>query len=209
VASDDANETPLLIFRGTDPTNIHNLADDLHQHIGEMNCTRYARELEALVEESTLRYGRLHIMGHSYGGTIAQRLTAKFPHFIKRCTYHNAPACGHNVIQEYFRNIIQLPNNLPAPEVWSYRHAKDVASLLGGSPLPTDIGKNFTTGLVADTISSVDAHSFNSLSTGALLFPDMQAHPTVVEIAKQIEKMRKEASKVLPVYTRLRQIFSC
>lgn len=208
VIAEDPTEPPLLIFRGTDASNLGNLVDDIHKNIAELNCTKYEKELEAELERLATTYGRVHIIGHSYGGAVAQRLTAKHPHLISRCTYHNAPAAGRDVANEFRRNIAQLPANFTQPEVRSYRHAKDVVSLLGGEPLPTTRGRSYTTGMMGDYVPYIDAHSMNTLSTGAQVVADRAPDRELRRTANTLEGYRRQASDIIPpIYRGMRNLF--
>lgn len=208
VIAEDPTEPPLLVFRGTDASNLDNLVDDIHKNIAEINCTKYEKELERELERLAITYGRVHIIGHSYGGAVAQRLTAKHPHLISRCTYHNAPAAGREVADEFRRNIAQLPANFTQPEVWSYRHAKDVVSLLGGEPLPTTPGRSYTTGVMGDYVPYIDAHSMNTLSTGAQVARDRAPDRGLQRTANTLEGHRRRAGNIIsPIYRRVRDLF--
>ena len=77
VISDQASEPPLIAFRGTDTSNPSNVIDDLNVNIGEINCKTYSKELREELELLHKKHGRIHLTGHSYGGTVAQRLTAE------------------------------------------------------------------------------------------------------------------------------------
>lgn len=201
LTSDDPEEAPLMVFRGTYGTNIHNLADDVNLNAGELNYTRYRKQLEKEIEQLAIEHGRIHIMGHSYGGAMAQLLTSKYPQFFKRCTYYNALSVGEKAVREFNRNVAKLPHNMPKPEVWSYRHAKDVPSLLGGASLPTTEGRNYTHGTHRDYVSHIDAHSFNTLSTGARVSNGLNASsPSLLKNSEFFEKGRREIGRVIPFY---------
>src|SRR5205085_4376057 len=67
----DSPILPLIVFRGTDPSNIRNVIDDLNLEIGSRNCKEYKHGLKILIETVSAESGkRIHIMGHSYGGAI-------------------------------------------------------------------------------------------------------------------------------------------
>ena len=200
ITSEDSNEPPIIAFRGTNARNIHNLMDDLNTHIGELNCTEHERELENELETLAIEHGRVHIIGHSYGGAVAQRLTARFPQYIARSTYHNAPSVGESVVQEYRHNTAQITPFMDEPLVVSFRHAKDPVSLLGGSSLPTAPHCNFTTGTSQDRISHIDSHSFNTLSTGALVRPYHAVAPGLERFANFAEQRRRSLSQLIPLY---------
>lgn len=200
ITSEDSDEPPIIAFRGTDTHNIHNLMDDINPQIGELNCTEYERELEKELELLATEHGRVHIIGHSYGGAIAQRLTARFPQYIARCSSHNAPSVGDQAVTEYRRNVAQITPFMDAPIITSFRHAKDPASLLGGSALPTDAHCNFTMGTSQDRISHIDSHSFNTLSTGAMIRPYHMVSPRLAKFARFAERCRRELNCFMPLY---------
>jgi len=201
IVSEQQDVAPLLVFRGTNPSNVHNVADDFNRAIGELNCKRYARELKKELEQLSTRYGQVHIMGHSYGGAIAEHLTSEHPQLIQRCTSYNAPGCGQKAIDRFTRRSAKLPRGYVKPQVVSYRHAKDIASLLGSGHLPTDPGRNFTYGSENDGISYIEAHSFNALSVqGLQVRINQQPSRGFTSFASAIEKARKYLSRGIPLY---------
>lgn len=200
ITSEDAEEPPIIAFRGTDAQNIHNLMDDVNEHIGEINCEGYARELASELEALALEHGRVHLIGHSYGGAVVQHLTAKYPQYVARCTYHNAPGCGEKLVRQYYDNLEQILPYMQAPVVVSYRHAKDPASLLGGPNLPADPHMAFTMGSIEDRITHIEAHSFNALSTGALVRPRHVTYPGLEAFARFAEEKRRELARIVPLY---------
>jgi len=188
------NQAPIVALRGTDPSNYMNLRDDLQENIGSLNCTRYAGELEALLVRVAAEHGRIHIMGHSYGGTVAQRLTVAHPQLIQRCTFHNAPGVGKRMVDEYRKNLAKLPPDYPPPSVWSYRHAKDIVSYLGGDHLPTDQGCDFTASTHNDPISHIEAHAANTILDRKQLFVGKLASDSLKQCAAYIETLRRKAA---------------
>lgn len=188
-----AGHPPIIALRGTDPSNHHNLLDDLQENIGTLNCTRYEGELLALLQRTAAAHGRIHIMGHSYGGTVAERLTAAHPHLITRCTAYNAPGVGDAVVKQFQENVQKLPHNTAAPTIWTYRHAKDIVSLLGGSHLPASPGCELTAGAPHDQTPLVEAHSLNSLSANVQHFVGCLASQELRAWAASIEGVRRRA----------------
>jgi pimeloyl-ACP methyl ester carboxylesterase len=188
-----AGKPPIIALRGTDPTNYRNLLDDLHENIGTFNCTHYEKELLELLQRTMQEHGRIHIMGHSYGGTVAARLTASYPHLVTRCTTYNAPGVGDAVVKQYRENVQKLPENVAAPTISSYRHAKDIVSLLGGAHLPASPGCELTAGTAHDQTPLVEAHSLNSLSGGVQHFVGCLAARELREWATSIEGVRRRA----------------
>ena len=206
VISDDVSEPPIIAFRGTDTSNASNVIDDLNVNIGEINCKEYAKELREEIERLHKKYGRIHLTGHSYGGTIALRLAAEYPALILRCTTHNSPGPGKRVVKKFTKNVAKLPRHLSEPEIVRYRHAKDLPSLLGGKHLPTPLGKSYTMGSVADKISYIESHSLNGLSTGAKVAIDAPAEKSLKKMAKKIEKLRKGASILVPLFQLIKKV---
>lgn len=203
------NQMPMIVFQGTDFRNLHNIADDTNINVAELNVTKYQRQLEKEIEALALEHdSRIHLLGHSYGGAVAQRLTALFPQLVGRCTYYNAPAVGEQAVRTYQRNLSQMEQHMPRPHVRSYRHKNDVASLLGGTPLPTDPGFNLSCGRSEDGISFIEAHSLNTLSTGAPCVDSVQVLRTVRLFSEFAERNRRHLSKVIPLYKHIRRVFA-
>ncbi|MBS0655436.1 MAG: alpha/beta hydrolase [Verrucomicrobia bacterium] len=205
VASDE-NEPPLMAIQGTDPTNIRNLLDNLYTAIGGENTERHSVELADELEALAIEHGRIHIMGHSYGAAVAQHLTSKHPHLICRCSRYNGPGVGDEAVHSYMRNVQQLPEGYTKPQIASYRHAKDLVSLLGGAHLPADPGCDYTAGTVHDKISHVEAHAFNTLSAGLPHANDNVSHTHYSGVSSYLEESRntlgKKASSVLKHFSR-------
>ncbi len=200
VTSDTPGEAPLMIIRGTVVNNVHNVIDDLHYNIGTLNMDRHGRELARELELLAAEHGRVHVLGHSYGGAIAQHLTSRHPQLISRCSSYNAPGVGDNIVDTYFRNVARLPEGYPLPEIVSVRHAKDVVSLLGGEHLPESPGRAYTGGSVDDGISYIDAHSYNTLSTGAPhSTTDYRSHDYLRPVASSAERLREGVSRIMPL----------
>jgi hypothetical protein len=193
------NEPPLVLFRGTDPKNYHNLIDDLGTSIGTINFSRYRMPLQKELATLASKFGRVVIAGHSYGGAMAQIVTAQFPRLITSCTTYNAPGVGDKVIQTFSQNIATLPTSLAPPKIASYRHAKDIVSLVGGSRLPCDKDSNYTYGTLHDPISYIDAHS-------ARMKPDEKPVPraslpaSITTLALFIERCRQDLAHIIPFY---------
>jgi hypothetical protein len=206
VISDVATESPMIVFRGTDTSNTSNVIDDLNVNIGEINCKAYAKELREEIEQLHKKHGRIHLTGHSYGGTVAERLAAEYPALICRCTTHNSPAAGKRVIKKFKKNVAKLPKGLSIPEIVKYRHAKDLPSLLGGKHLPATPGKSYTMGSVKDKISYLAAHSLNALSTGEKVAVDASAEKSLKKMAKKIEYLRKGSSALVPLFQFVNQV---
>lgn len=188
---------PLIVFRGTDPSNLHNLMDDLNNEIGHINYSRFHNVLNAALEGLYLRYGKIHVTGHSYGGAVAQLFCAHFPQYFSRCTSFNSPGVGKNAVDRYQRNIQNLDN---PPEVWSYRHAKDIVSLLGGTPLPASPHRNYTCSTAQDPISHTDAHSQNSLSMHLPISAGRVATSGLQKAADFVETCRTSLASIIPFY---------
>ena len=202
----DPRVLPMIVFQGTDPSNIHNVADDTNKNIAELNCTKYRKELEREIEALAIGNDkRIHVLGHSYGGAVAQRLTALYPQLIGRCTYYNAPAVGAEMVQRYQSNISQMEKHIPRPHVRAYRHMNDVVSLLGGAALPTDPGFNLSCGRHRDGISFIAAHGMNTLSTGAPCIDNAQSSENIRKFAEFAERNRRNLSKIIPLYQLIRQ----
>lgn len=208
VISEQAKEAPLLIFQGTDLKNLDNLMDDLNKNIAELNCKKYKKELKGELKRLASTYGRVHLLGHSYGGTVAQRLTAKHPEFISRCSHYNSPAAGKKAAKKFQKSITKLAKNIAQPEIWSYRHAKDITSLLGGDLLPVTTGRNYTVGSISDAISYIGAHSALSLSTrGSALMANVSPDAQLKNIASFLEKARRGVGKATPLFKKISQLF--
>lgn len=203
IVQEQGTAPALLVLRGTDVWNIHNIVDNLNPDIGGLNVKKYKEEFKRNLEKLSKLYGRLHVIGHSYGGTVAQRLTSYFPEYICRCDSHNAPGVGEKAIKKFEKKVKKLPKELTVPLVASYRHAKDVVSLLGGKHLPQNPGMSYTMGSVTDQISHIDAHSFNSLANNAKIEKDIKADSSVSKASSFIEACRKELRVVVPLYKAL------
>lgn len=197
IEDDGINRQAHIVFRGTDIKNIHNLADDVNIEIGKLNFDRYKHLFHKEIERLALQYGRVHVLGHSYGGAFAQLLTTHYPQYIASCRYYNAPRIGDRAVHQYQQNIGEILPYMEAPEIRSYRHVKDIPSLLGGRRLP---GLSFTSGLYDDPSSYINAHSLNTLSTHDITLQDDVTTPEVLLNARFIEELRRDASLFIPLY---------
>jgi len=188
---------PKIVFSGTDIFNVHNVIDDLPKEIGSRNFPKFKHVLKSELEAINQEYGRAHVLGFSYGGTIAQRLTANYPALIARCTRHNSPGVGERKIEKFAKQISLMPEGLEKPKIVSYRHAKDLPSLVGGEGLPCDEGFNFTCGTTKDNLSFLEVHSFNTLSTGAHVKANATVPKDLKRFAKFLDCTRVSIHKVL------------
>ena len=196
------NASPLVLFRSTDDHNIHNLIDDLNKDGGGLNFQRCKEKLKKELEKTALEYGAVHLLGYSFGGAIARRTVAEFPEYIKRCTVHNALRPGNKAREIFKAKMRQLPQGIQQPEVWEYRHAKDMVSLFGGRPFPTTKNRFYTIGTVQDKISHVAAHSYLGLSdTNSSITSDAAIPKDYSQVASVGERLRRKISSVLtPVH---------
>lgn len=192
-----ADLEPKVVFSGTDLFNFHNVIDDLPKEIGSRNFPKFKYVLKSELEAINREYGRAHVLGFSYGGSIAQRLTANYPALISRCTRHNSPGVGVKKIEKFAKQVSLMPEGLEKPKIVSYRHAKDIPSLIGGESLPCDEGFNFTCGTTQDNIPFLEAHSFNTLSTGAHVTTNATVPKDLKRFAKFLECSRVSTHEVL------------
>jgi len=195
----EENGHPLMLFRGTNPGNYHNVLDDMSMSIGAINFSRYGTELKTEIEQLAARFGRIDIAGHSYGGAVAQIVTAHCPELIKSCTIYNAPGAGLAATQTFSDNLRRMPFGIPKPKMSSYRHAKDIVSLVGGSMLPCDRGCNYTYGTLRDPISYIDAHSA-SIKPDDILREAAPNPAYLRDAANFIEQCRQGLSHIIPFY---------
>lgn len=151
-AKDQKNTPPMMLFRGTDPSNKENILDDLSRVIGLRSVARNETKILKILEKLSKKYGRVDLLGHSLGGSIAQILTAKYPHLIKSCTHYNAPGIGVEAVKEFFKNV---KNVSPKPDVISVRHVSDTFFHMGGVHMPAN-----KTYILGDRIEdALEAHS--------------------------------------------------
>jgi hypothetical protein len=192
---------PMMVFQGTDFSNIHNVVDDISKNIAEINSSKYQAKLHTELESLATVHGkRVHLLGHSYGGAVAQRLTALYPQLVGRCTYYNAPGVGEDMVQRYQTNIAAIERYMPRPDVRAYRHINDVVSLIGGAALPTAPGFNVSCGKTKNNISFLEAHSFNTLSTGAPCIDNARSAQDIQAFAQFAEQNRRYLSKAIPLF---------
>ncbi len=195
-----------IVFSGTDVTNIWNVLDDLPKEIGSRNYPKFKGALQAELEAVNREYGRAHILGFSYGGVIAQRLTSCFPALIERCTLHNSPGIGERKVEKFARRLSLMADGLTKPIIEAFRHAKDIPSLLGGPGLPCDEGHSFTCGTLLDTIPFIEAHGFNTLSTGAHITSNGQISKNLKRFAKFIEMSRISIHEIVSCIEKIKDI---
>lgn len=203
LAPDNPKEVPLILVQGTDFSNIHNVIDDLHENAGTLNLMRYKKEIVTEIELLEKNHGRIHILGHSYGGAIAQQLTSEYPSLICRCSSYNSLGVGKAIVEKFKSNVALLPPGCSKPEIVSYRHAKDLPSLVGKSHLPTDPNRRYTAGTVDDKISHTEAHALNTLSTEMPHVTDDHPPALYTEVASFMETCRTELSNIIPFYTEI------
>lgn len=201
---------PLIIFRGTDSSNINNLIDDIHPEVGELNCKKCKNELKFLIEMTHVTSGkRVHLLGHSYGSAVAQRLTSEYPELVARCTSHGGIRVGEKAAAQFKSKAEELTKKgITPPQVHIYRHAKDVVPHLGTGEIPATPGYDFTVGSVQDKCSVLEAHGLNGLSIPNIpIVVDATPNKTVVETAKVLEQSRKGASHSIPLLQTIADFF--
>lgn len=195
---------PLLIFRGTDAKNMHNILDDFRKNPASVNFERQKLAIQKILEEVSVEYGAFDILGHSFGAAMAQKTTAEFPEYIARCISYNGLRCGKRTVALYNEKMGLYPAAMKKPEIWEYRHAKDIVSLLGGKSLPTEPGKHVTFGSIDDSISHIEAHSVLSLSKKIKKSIDTLPDDSYIKVADLAEQMRRKTGKVVaPIHDRL------
>jgi hypothetical protein len=203
----EPNAEPILIFRGTDHTNVLNVLDDASSEIGNLNFSRKKNVLQKEIEAFTLKYGNIHMLGHSFGGTMAQRVTAEFPEYVRRCSYYNAPGVGEKFVHMFKDKMRTLPHGFSPPKIYSFRHAKDIPSLLGGDHLPPSIGCEITFGDTSDSITHVKAHSHLSYLEHAKARSEYSIPKEYRRVTKDIDSLRKTVSPLVPGVAKCCEVF--
>ena len=193
--------TPLVIFRGT-VSNIHNLADDANEEIGQMSFQRNRKKIEEEIQNLYNRHGPVHVLGHSLGGALAQRATSDIPRYIKRCSYYNAPGIGKRGVDLFKKRIQRLPPEISPPKIRSFRHAKDLVSLAGGEHLPTKSGDSYTFGSINDRVSHLAAHSIMPfMNRNATISIDTPPHSSLKPMRGFIHEAHVNLGKIIvPLY---------
>jgi hypothetical protein len=198
---------PLVIFRGTDETNVLNVLDDASSDIGNLNFSRKKDVLQREIEAFALKYGNVHVMGQSFGGVMAQRVTAEFPEYVGRCSYYNAPGVGEKFVHMFKDKMRTLPPGFPPPKIYSFRHAKDIPSLLGGDHLPPSIGCEITFGDTSDSITHVKAHSHLSYLERTKARGNYTVPYDYRCVTSGIDSLRKVVSSLIPIVAKSFEVF--
>ena len=75
---DGVNMPPIFCCRGTVSSNLHNVLDDMNNHIGQYSFEQSEEQIREVLNDVTNEYGPAVISGHSLGGAIAQVMTTAF-----------------------------------------------------------------------------------------------------------------------------------
>lgn len=188
---------PLLVFRGTDAKNIHNILDDFRENAASLNFERQKIAIHKELEKLSIEYGAFDVLGHSFGAAMAQKTTAEFPEYIAHCISYNGLRAGQKTVDVFNEKMRQYPHGMQKPEVWEYRHAKDIVSLLGSKSLPTTPGRYVTFGSIHDSISHIEAHSVLGFSRKLKKSIDTFPPDSYKEVADFAENIRIETGKIV------------
>ncbi|MBA2369496.1 MAG: hypothetical protein H0V82_10805 [Candidatus Protochlamydia sp.] len=156
----DENRRPILSFRGTNPSNMKHLNDDLQHSIGDLSFSHSKNEIEEqlnFLKDLCNNKGCVTV-GHSLGGALAQRATAEFAGegLVAEAFYYNSPGVGDDIVNQYNDNTAGKNK----PKIVDIHHHADIIQRFGGARLPTE------NSLVIDTpskISKLAAHKLNNL----------------------------------------------
>lgn len=155
----EKGESPVMIFRGTDPKSQDHLKDNfLSATIGEAAFKANAHELFDLMKAIQMDYGRLIVIGHSMGGALSQLVGDQFYPLVSELYVYNSPGVHAENLQEKFAVI--HPNM--RPRVFSYHHARDLVRKSGGDLLPTTLA--LIVGHSSDPVSRLQAHQILDLA---------------------------------------------
>jgi hypothetical protein len=168
------NSPPLFCCRGT-TSNIHNIIDDMNQHIGQYSFQASSKTVLKTLNEVTKDYGPAVITGHSLGGAIAQIITEEYcdivnsdskKPMIKETHLYCSPGAGQEVALKY-KNKLKTLNLKDQPQVHEYHHIGDIVVLTGGDHLEAnhrmEIGKLSIGGLLSPAEQIHKAHSWSKL----------------------------------------------
>jgi len=131
-------ESPLIIFRGTEPSNgINELIKDLSTDLdvlgsGYQQYKANQEQIKALVDAyaSESNTGKVNVTGHSLGGGLAQYTTIDNAEKIERTITFQSAGLSESMVEEGNKNLENLPED-DRPEIVHHRGKGDVVPAPG------------------------------------------------------------------------------
>lgn len=123
--SEGSCRLPVIVFRGTEPTEMDDIKADLAPEIGG---TQYDAN-RAAIDDLFAAAGRCDVIGHSLGASLAQRAAVEHPAQIRRVVGFQAPG----ISQE---NVERFLTSEQRPEVTYHLAKNDLVDLGGEAHLP-------------------------------------------------------------------------
>jgi hypothetical protein len=121
----DTEEPPILVIRGTEPTDIPDLLDDLNpRSVGHKQFYTNKDEIKQWLETNK----GAAVIGHSLGGALSQLVTAEFPNLVKETVTFNSPGISRSIADDF--NDHQSREDVDV-EVTHYIVSGDIVSLAG------------------------------------------------------------------------------
>lgn len=134
----------LIIFSGTDPTDIEDVLTDLS--MGSVGNAQYEDKINHQLIQEMFRLasqlsksGKSLVIGHSLGGSLAQIAASEFGSQIAELVTFNSPGVGTGRLRDFKKQ-----NSEDMPEVTHHINYGDMADMLGEGHIPGTIFEHFT-----------------------------------------------------------------
>ncbi|NJL89432.1 MAG: S8 family serine peptidase [Coleofasciculaceae cyanobacterium SM2_1_6] len=122
----DSGKVPVLVLRGTEPTDFNDLFADLNVFgVGYNQFQSNKSDVESWINSQS---GKVDVTGHSLGGALAQWTTSAFSSKVRETVTFNSPGISINSVQSF------KPNN--ETKITHYIVSGDLVSMAGVAFLP-------------------------------------------------------------------------
>ena len=173
--SNDLNDgrPPVLVFRGTNPTEAEDLRDDLN--INGIGRKQFDNAKLAIRDWLDFAYQKTKIkpdvIGHSLGGALAQRTAGEFTDKIGKVVTFNSPGIGADNVRDFEnrggRNL-KVVHYITAGDPVSFGGEKFLPGIMirtqgqGGIPLETASNLDLLSAYVGATLASKTTNKFTT-----------------------------------------------
>jgi hypothetical protein len=217
-ASENANLSPLIVFRGTETNplkenSFESMQNDVDIHIGEKGWMSARKSFEELMQDPTFRNAgeKIKVAGYSLGGAHAQYFVSEYHREVSHGIFYNDPSIQGQITEKFAGEIEESHRDEPLI-LQIFRTQGDPFHHFGDKHLGCNVDHpNVSTQLLE--ISVPNQYHFDTALHSKRIFDTEQFDYTVREFTDPSQLSRKldnaKRDPVTSLLETLRQKLSC